>query len=78
MTKLSQTFRLVLIIPPLLSMLLLTGCGRTVVVNDPAEQCHHPALPERPYTDQKRAILVLRQAEAIDKCRSLLGHTPTG
>ncbi|MFA7333404.1 MAG: hypothetical protein WC130_03825 [Kiritimatiellia bacterium] len=73
-TPLSTVCRRALIILPLLLMPLLMGCAHAVAVNDPAGQCAHPPLPEKPYTDHKRATLIIRQAQAIDVCRALLGH----
>jgi hypothetical protein len=45
-----------------------------LIASDPNEQCAHPPKPGKPYTDKKVGVLITEQAEAIDKCRALLGR----
>lgn len=46
------------------------------MVNDPHNECDHPAKPDKPYTDEGAAIYITDQGKAIDTCRSLLGNPP--
>lgn len=55
--------------------MLLTACQYLpTVANDPANECDHPAKPDKPYTDQSAGLLIDAQGQKIDVCRALLGH----